>query len=114
MSGTKYDDQKPIMALVPPKALEEEAWVWSFGAKKYDAYNWTKGLTFNRILSAIMRHTNALNAGQDIDPESGKHHAAHIRCDAAMLIEFYYQNRVDLDDRFESEFRELLSGDNND
>lgn len=108
MSGAKYDNKKPMMALIPPTALEEEAWVWTFGAQKYDKWNWNKGLEFTRILSALMRHTNALVKGQDIDPESGRHHGAHIRCCAAMLIEYYNAGRYELDDRMESEFRDLL------
>lgn len=99
-SGVKYDNEKPMMSLIPSSAVEEEAMVWTFGAKKYGDYNWTKGLNYSRIISAIMRHTNALNKGQDLDPESNRHHAAHIRCCAAMLIEFHSQGRTDLDDRY--------------
>jgi hypothetical protein len=105
MSGVKHDSEKPIMALIPPNALEQEAKVWTFGAKKYDQWNWKKGLEFTRILSALMRHTNALNKGEDLDPESGLHHGAHIRCCAAMIIEFYLDERVDLDDRFKSDLK---------
>jgi len=101
--GKKFDSEKPMMALVPVKALEEEGKVWTFGAKKYDTFNWTKGITYLRILSAILRHSMALMAGQDLDPESGLHHAAHIRCCAAMLIEFHYTNRTELDDRYKRE-----------
>lgn len=103
--GLKYDGDKPVMALMPPKAMEEEGKVWTFGAKKYAYWNWTKGIQYVRILSAILRHTMALMAGQDLDPESGLHHAAHIRCCAGMLIEFHYANRNDLDDRYKSETR---------
>ena len=105
MSGIKHDSEKPMMALIPPTALEQEASVWTFGAAKYDQWNWAKGLRFTRILSALMRHTNALNKGEDLDPESGLHHGAHIRCCAAMLIEFYNEGRTDLDDRLRSDFK---------
>jgi hypothetical protein len=97
--GTKYDDNKPLVALVPGVALTEEAKVWTFGAKKYTMHNWKKGITYTRILSAILRHTIALLSKEDLDKESGIHHAAHIRANAAMLIEFYIQGRTDLDDR---------------
>lgn len=101
--GLKYDGDKPVMALMPPKAMEEEGKVWTFGAKKYAYWNWTKGIQYVRILSAILRHTMALMSGQDLDPESGLHHAAHIRCCAGMLIEFHYRNRTDLDDRYKGD-----------
>lgn len=98
-SGVKHDQEKPMMALIPARAAEEEAWVWTFGARKYGLHNWRRGLTYMRIVSAILRHTYAILRGEDIDPESGKLHAAHIRCDAGMLIEFYLDGRNDLDDR---------------
>lgn len=97
--GLKYDDGKPLLALVPARALEEEAKVWTFGANKYGTWNWKKGLVITRIMSALLRHAFAIMRGEDIDPESGCHHAAHIRCCAAMLIEFHYANRKELDDR---------------
>ena len=95
--GVKHDGEKPAMGLLPPKALEEEAKVWTFGAKKYDAWNWTKGFKYTRIIGALLRHTTAIMRGEDVDPESGCLHAAHIRCCAAMLIEFH--GRKELDDR---------------
>jgi hypothetical protein len=100
--GVKHDDTKPIMALIPPSALDEEAKVWTFGMKKYAAFNWIKGFKYLRILSALMRHTTAILRGEDVDAESGCLHAAHIRCCAAMLIEFHLQKRTDLDDRIYS------------
>jgi hypothetical protein len=99
MTGIKYDDKKPQMALIPASALEAEARVWSYGAKKYSAWNWSKGLTYTRILSAILRHTAEIMKGHDVDPENGELHAASIRCNAAMLIEFTMTHRTELDDR---------------
>jgi hypothetical protein len=99
MSGIKHDAEKPMIALIPSSALEEEAWVWTFGMKKYGMWNWKNGLSYMRILSAMLRHTIAIMRGEDRDSESGKLHAAHIRCCAAMLIEFQLNNRTDLDDR---------------
>lgn len=96
--GKKYDQEKPAMGLIPARALEEEGYVWGFGEKKYGQHNWRQGLSILRICGAIMRHTAAIMRGEDID-ESGRHHAAHIRCEAAMLIEFFYEGRTDLDDR---------------
>lgn len=98
-TGIKHDQNKAIMALIPPEAIEEEAWVWTFGGKKYGLWNWQKGLMYTRIISAILRHTMAIMRGEDIDSESGKLHAAHIRCCAGMLIFFQKNGRVELDDR---------------
>jgi Domain of unknown function (DUF5664) len=99
----KHDDDKPLIALIPPSALEAEARVWTFGAKKYSKWNWNKGITYTRILSAILRHTMAIMKGENVDFQSGELHAAHIRCNAAMLIEFTMTNRVELDDRMDAD-----------
>lgn len=107
--GIKYDQEKPLLVLIPPRALEEEGHVWTFGAKKYGHWNWRKGIVYSRIISAIMRHTLAIIRGEDFDPETGRLHAAAIRCNAGMLIEFHYEGRTDLDDRFKSE---LSKGEN--
>lgn len=98
-SGVKHDRDKPITALLPPVALEEEAWVWTFGARKYGNYNWTKGISYVRIISATLRHLLEIMKGNDVDPESNRLHAAHIRCNMGMLIEFQKSDRTDLDDR---------------
>lgn len=96
--GKKSDGGKAPLALIPPEAEFEEALVWGFGAEKYGAHNFRKGISYTRILSALRRHTNAIIAGEDRDPESGCLHAAHIRCCSAMLIVF--STRPDLDDRY--------------
>jgi len=105
--GLKYDDNKPMMYLIPPLAEEAEARVWTYGDKKYTdpvtgepvLFNWKKGITYSRILSSLQRHLLAIKKGEDIDPETGELHAAAIRCNAAMLIEFTLTKRTELDDR---------------
>ena len=94
----KYDGDKPMVALIPPRALEAEARVWSYGARKYSSWNWTKGIVFSRIVSAMLRHTLEIMKGNHIDPETGEYHAAAIRCNAGMLIEFLEPTRTELDD----------------
>ena len=98
-SGLKFDGSKPDMSLIPSAAQLEEAGVWTFGKAKYEAFNWHKGISYNRILAAIERHTVLLKAGIDLDYETQKHHAAAIRCGCAMLIQFTLEGRSDLDDR---------------
>jgi hypothetical protein len=99
--GLKFDGTKPDMSLIPAAALLEEAGVWTFGKQKYAAFNWHKGITFNRILAAIDRHSALLKAGIDMDYETRRHHAASIRCGCAMLIQFTLEERTDLDDRMQ-------------
>ncbi len=98
-AGKKNDNNKPEMGLIPPAAAFEEAAVWTYGKKKYEAFNWHKGISYTRILSAMERHMTLLKSGIDFDYENGLHNAAAIRCCAAMLIHFTLEGRTDLDDR---------------
>lgn len=97
--GSKNDQDKPDMSLIPSAAELEEAFVWSKGKKKYSAYNWHNGIMYSRILAAMQRHLSLLKAGIDMDDDTKQHHAACIRCGAAMLIQFTLEIRVELDDR---------------
>lgn len=100
--GTKFNQGKAPMSLIPSRAEIEEAHVWGMGRDKYGNGNWTKGIPFTEILDSLGRHWNAYKGGQTLDPESGRSHMAHIRCNAAMLIEFE-ATRPDLDDRVKTE-----------
>lgn len=85
--GTKNDQGKAPLSLIPRSALEPEARVFAFGAKKYSRWNYTKGFEYSRLLDATMRHLVAFNDGEDLDPESQESHLAHARCSIAMLLE---------------------------
>ena len=86
------------MDLLPPFALEKIAEIFTFGMKKYGDWNWSGGIQYSRIYGAIMRHLNAWQRGENIDPESGKSHLYHAGCGIMMLIEME-EFRKDLDDR---------------
>lgn len=96
--GTKFDQDKPRMELLPSVALEEIAKVLTFGAKKYADHNWKKGISFSRLLGAAFRHLTAYIRGEDKDPESGLSHLAHLGC-CIMFLLWHEKYRKDLDDR---------------
>ena len=96
--GGKYDDGKPRWALLPPGPLEEVARVYTFGATKYEADNWRKGMLWSRTFSAIMRHCWAFWRGETHDPETGLHHMAHACFGCLTLIE-YTNKKTKTDDR---------------
>lgn len=95
---TKFDGDKPKMVLVPQKALLEVSKVMTFGASKYGVHNYLGGMELNRLLSALYRHSNSLATGEDVDPESGLHHAAHMASNAMMILEMYITGTL-IDDR---------------
>lgn len=86
--GTKHDQDKPDMSLMPSDAFFEICAVWSFGQKKYAAFNWTKGFAHRRPVAAAVRHIYQWLAGEDKDPESGYSHLAHACCCLIMVISF--------------------------
>lgn len=81
LTGVKYDEEKPRMHLLPPKATLEVAKVLTFGAQKYDEENWRKLENLqNRYTSGALRHIFAHMDGEKLDPESGISHLAHALC----------------------------------
>lgn len=97
--GTKYDGEKPRMDLLDPLALEGLAKVLTFGAQKYAAHNWRKGIANTRLLAALLRHTFAIMRGEDIDPESGYPHIDHVGC-CWMFLSNNMKTRPEMDDRW--------------
>lgn len=97
MEAKRYDDGKIDFTLLPVDALEAEALVWMAGQEKYGvnpdgSANWTTlwGTgTRIKVMKSLLRHCYKILRGEDLDAESGQHHAAHIRCNAAMLIRDY-------------------------
>jgi len=112
--ATKHDSTKAPLALIPTSALIEEAHVLAFGAHKYGTHNWRQGIAWSKLISAILRHMVAFNAGEDFDQESGLHHLAHVRVSCAFLLE-YMSSHPELDDRYTTtskltkEQKELIS-----
>lgn len=97
--GTKHDAGKVQVELLSPSWLIGVGRVLTFGAQKYAAHNWRKGIALSRLLGACLRHVLAYLGGEDLDPESGLSHLLHASC----CLQFAYElseNRPDLDDRF--------------
>ena len=84
--GKKYDEGKPMINLVEPEFIEGLAKVLTFGAKKYGALNWQKGLQKERILAALYRHVLKYHEGQKFDGETGLHHLLHAAVNCMFLV----------------------------
>jgi hypothetical protein len=100
MSGIKYDQEKPNMALLPAAPLESVAAVLTFGAKKYAAHNWRGGIAYSRLVAAALRHIFAFLRGENNDPESGLSHLSHAVCCLLFLLQFVLDGQTKLDDRY--------------
>jgi hypothetical protein len=99
MSVTKFDQDKPRMDLIDPLAIEGLASVLTFGAKKYAAHNWRGGLSYSRLVAALLRHLFAILRGERIDPESGLPHVDHVGC-CWMFLSNMMKTRPDMDDLY--------------
>lgn len=95
----RFNGGKLRWDLVDFEALVPLVQVLEFGATKYAAHNWKKGLFYCGIISSLLRHIYAILRGEDNDPESGLPHVGHAMCNI-MFLSSMMQTRPDLDDRF--------------
>ncbi len=97
--GKKFDTGKPPMELLSHEALVEIAKVFGHGMVKYGKFNYKSGINWGRVIGAAQRHLGAFNDGEDVDPESGLSHIAHLGCCAIMLLD-YIKHNPEFDDRY--------------
>ena len=93
----KFDNGKLPMDLLDPEWMEGVAQVLQFGAQKYAAHNWRKGMEWGRLYAAIQRHLNAFAKGWEYDDETGLSHLLHASCGLMFLYEMQRYRR-DLND----------------
>jgi hypothetical protein len=94
--GMKYDGTKVRPSLLlksMPDAVAAVIDVLEYGARKYDADNWKK-VEHSRYIDASLRHyVMRYLAGEQIDPESGKHHLAHAICCLMFMLQMELENK---------------------
>lgn len=96
-STTAYPDDNPKTAfgvakvplhLVPPIAIANIALAFDNGAKKYGPFNWReKTISSTVYYAAASRHLMAWFDGEDLAPDSGVHHLAHVMACCAMVLD---------------------------
>lgn len=59
--------------------------VAEFGVKKYEPWNWSKGLSRVQLIGSLLRHTFSYLRGEERDKDSGLLHTDHIVWNAAVL-----------------------------
>lgn len=83
-----HGTRKPPLGLVPPVALIHMAKAMQHGADKYGAYNWREKAVRSTIyVDAAMRHLVRYLDGEDVDPDSGAPHIAHVAACMAVLMD---------------------------
>ena len=86
------------MDLIPPELDEGFAEITTFGAKKYAARNWEKGMDWMKMVASLKRHLLEWEKGTDLDPESGYNHMKHVLWNAGALVT-YIERNIGTDDR---------------
>jgi hypothetical protein len=95
--GVKNDNGKLRVDLIPPEALESLGAVLRHGATKYEDRNWEKGIQYNRIYAALLRHLITWAKGEKIDAESGFNHLDHAFCNLMFLVTYERRGMVSFD-----------------
>lgn len=81
-------DKKTPLQLLPPVFMAAVAWALKTGFIKYGPWNWRKQkVECQTYVGAIRRHLDAWQDGQDIDPESGLNHLAHVGACVAIILD---------------------------
>lgn len=84
----RYGDAKPPLHLVPAPLAIFVSKVMQLGAKKYGAFNWRKKKVKASVyVGAAQRHLAAYFDGEDVDPESGQPHPAHVAACMGILLD---------------------------
>ncbi len=97
-AGTKHDQGKAPITLIPQEFILGMAEVFAKGAVKYGRHNFRKGIEVSRTLDAAMRHLLAFANSENYDPETGLSHLFHAGCSLAMCA-YNLRNNPHLDDR---------------
>lgn len=91
-------DKLPIH-LFPATAVALGSLANLHGNLKYGRLNWrAAGIRYTVYLDAIIRHAQAALEGEDMDPESGIPHEAHILSSAAIIVDAAATGQL-IDDR---------------
>lgn len=80
--------KKPPLSIIPFRPLCEVAKALQHGADKYGRWNWRDApVSATSHAEPIMRHVMAYLDGEDIDPDSGLSHLAHVISAAFVLLD---------------------------
>ena len=94
----KDDAGKDPWGLLPWDAARAIVKILRFGAQKYGARNWERGMDWSRPYDACMRHLTAWHMREEGDAETGFSHLWHAGCCIVFLIAYEIRG-VGRDDR---------------
>lgn len=80
--------KKIPVGLVPGALLRATGRALHYGAVKYEANQWRRGLPWSQCVDALIRHATDFADGWLYDMESGLCHLDHVGANLAFLTEF--------------------------
>lgn len=83
--GTKHDNGKLKLDLIPPEIIEMLGEVFQYGSGKYGRNNWEKGFADDRLIAAALRHYVEYAKGNRYDEDSGLPHLAQAAWNLLIL-----------------------------
>lgn len=98
----KDDGKIGLQYILAMPGLCSVAAVGDYGAKKYDQWNYTKGMPWMKLLGSCSRHLASFIRGEDLDSESHLPHLAHLAYNALILLGYMEVHNA-LDDRFKTQ-----------
>jgi Domain of unknown function (DUF5664) len=94
----EVDDLYLAMSALP-NTWEACCQVFEYGSRKYNSFNWAKGMAWSIPLACAVRHLlKIIEDGQINDDESGLPHVGHVYCNLCMLLT-YHETYREGDDR---------------
>lgn len=85
---TSQGAKKVPLYLVPPSATHYLATAFADGANKYGPYNWREaGVAASVYLSAMKRHIDAWQDGEELSKDAKVHHLAHAMACCAIILD---------------------------
>ena len=98
LQGKKDLEGKIRVEMIPPEIILGLGEIFTIGAQEYGEYNWEKGLKWQNLIGAAMRHLLKWCSGETFDRKSRKHHLLHCMANLCMLY-MYQQYHMGEDDR---------------
>lgn len=92
MPGTKEKTGKLRMDLLPHDALVSIAQVMGEGARVYGDRNWEKGLSYQDLKGAMLRHLAKFDLGEDLDGKDALPHLAHMATEAIFMLSLFLRH----------------------
>lgn len=90
-SGGQKGQKLARFDLLPVEPLFEVARLYGAGAEKYEDRNWELGVAWSLSFAALQRHAWLFWSGEQLDPETKRHHLSSVIFHAMALMEFDFK-----------------------